>query len=41
VRLAVGKGKDRAGNAMTVKLQGPVEPYFRDVADASSGDNPA
>jgi hypothetical protein len=30
VRLAVGKAKDRAGNAMTVKLQGAVEPYFRD-----------
>jgi hypothetical protein len=32
VRLAVGKAKDRAGNAITVKLQGTVEPYFRDVA---------
>ncbi|MFD6443162.1 DUF3297 family protein [Peribacillus sp. NPDC060186] len=21
---------DRAGNPMTVKLKGPVEPYFRD-----------
>jgi hypothetical protein len=29
VRLAVGQTKDRAGNAMTVKLQGPVEPYFK------------
>ena len=29
VRLAVGKAVDRKGNAMTVKLQGEVEPYFR------------
>jgi len=32
VRLAVGKAVDRKGNAMTVKLQGLVEPYFRDIA---------
>ena len=31
VRLSVGKTVDRRGNPMTVKLQGPVEPYFRDV----------
>ena len=30
VRLAAGVAKDRAGNAMTIKLQGPVEPYFKD-----------
>ncbi len=30
VRLAVGKTVDRRGKSMTVKLQGPVEPYFRD-----------
>jgi hypothetical protein len=30
VRLSVGKTVDRKGNAMTVKLQGPVEPYFQD-----------
>lgn len=29
VRLAVGKAVDRKGNALTVKLQGPVEPYFQ------------
>jgi len=29
VRLAVGKTLDRRGNPMTVKLQGSVEPYFR------------
>ncbi len=29
VRLAVGKTVDRKGKAMTVKLQGEVEPYWR------------
>jgi len=29
VRLAVGNSVDRKGNAITIKLQGPVEPYFR------------
>ncbi len=39
VRLTVGSTLDRAGNPMTVKLQGPVEPYFRDANDeaAASG----
>ena len=32
VRLAVGKTLDRKGNPLTLKLQGPVEPYFRDQA---------
>ena len=31
VRLAVGKAVDRKGNAMTVKLQGEVVPYFYDT----------
>ena len=30
VRLTVGKTLDRKGDPMTMKLQGPVEPYFRD-----------
>jgi hypothetical protein len=29
VRLAVGRTVDRAGNPMTLKLKGKVEPYFR------------
>lgn len=33
VRLSVGKTVDRKGNAMTVKLQGEVEPYFQDIAE--------
>jgi hypothetical protein len=32
VRLAVGKSVDRKGNAITVKLQGTVEPYFQSAA---------
>ena len=30
VRLSVGASKDRHGNPLTIKLQGPVEPYFRE-----------
>ena len=33
IRVAVGKTVDRKGNAMTVKLQGEVEPYFQDLAE--------
>jgi hypothetical protein len=32
VRLAVGTGRDRKGNPMTIKLKGKVEPYFREEA---------
>lgn len=32
VRLAVGKSVDRHGNPLTMKVSGPVEPYFRDDA---------
>jgi hypothetical protein len=30
IRVAVGKTVDRHGNALTLKLNGKVEPYFRD-----------
>jgi hypothetical protein len=30
IRVSVGKAKDRAGNPMTLKLKGKVEPYLRD-----------
>ena len=36
VRLAVGKAVDRKGNALTVKLQGVVEPYFQSEAAEES-----
>ena len=29
VRLTAGAARDRRGQPMTIKLQGPVEPYFR------------
>jgi hypothetical protein len=32
VRLSVGKQLDRQGNPLTMKLTGPVEPYFRNAA---------
>jgi hypothetical protein len=31
VRLAVGNTRDRTGAPLTIKLQGPVEPYFQDL----------
>lgn len=33
VRLTIGNTLDRKGNPMTMKLQGTVEPYFRDIAE--------
>jgi hypothetical protein len=30
VRVAAGAAKDRFGKPLTIKLKGPVEPYFRD-----------
>jgi hypothetical protein len=30
IRVSAGTAKDRAGNPMTIKLKGKVEPYFRD-----------
>ena len=30
VRVTAGKAMDRKGNPLTIKLSGPVEPYWRD-----------
>ena len=30
VRVTAGNAKDRHGNPLTIKVHGPVEPYFRD-----------
>jgi len=38
VRLAVGKAVDRKGNPLTVKLQGPVEPYFQSAEGETAPD---
>ena len=32
IRVAAGKALDRFGNPLTIKLNGKVEPYFRDKA---------
>jgi len=29
IRVPVGKGRDRFGNPLTIKLTGTVEPYFK------------
>ena len=31
IRVAAGKAKDRFGNAMTLKLKGKVEPYYKNA----------
>lgn len=31
VRVTAGNAKDRRGKPLTIKLNGPVEPYFRDA----------
>jgi hypothetical protein len=31
VRVTAGNAKDRHGNPLTIKVHGPVEPYFRDA----------
>lgn len=32
IRVAAGKSKDRFGQPMTIKLSGPVEAWFEDIA---------
>ncbi len=29
IRVVVGKGTDRYGNPLTLKVSGPVEPYYK------------
>jgi hypothetical protein len=38
VRLSMAKTRDRKGNPLTMKLSGPVEPYFKDIADTEQAD---
>ena len=33
IRVSAGVAKDRKGNPLTIKLNGPVEPYWRDTAE--------
>src|SRR5262249_5088172 len=37
IRVAAGNARDRYGNPLTIKLTGPVEPYFRPKKDAPGG----
>jgi hypothetical protein len=36
VRLAMPRTKDRHGNQLTMKMQGPVEPFFKTAAPAEA-----
>ena len=38
IRVAAGKSLDRYGQPMTVKLSGPVEPYYQDAADEAGSE---
>ena len=38
IRVAAGRSRDRFGQPMTLKLQGRIEPYFEDIAQAEGGD---
>lgn len=38
IRVAAGKSLDRHGNPVTIKLSGPVEPYFLDAAQGEAGE---
>jgi hypothetical protein len=33
IRIAAGRSLDRHGQPVTIKLVGPVEPYFQDVSN--------
>lgn len=36
VRVSAGAARDRAGNPMTIKLNGTVDPYLRDAGEPDS-----
>jgi len=36
IRVAAGRARDRRGNPMTMKVNGRVEPYFRDADGAAA-----
>ncbi|MFP5454431.1 MAG: DUF3297 family protein [Alphaproteobacteria bacterium] len=36
IRVSVGNTRDRKGNPLTIKLQGPVEPYLKDAFEGES-----
>ncbi|MBB4640271.1 DUF3297 family protein [Rhizorhapis suberifaciens] len=38
IRVAAGKTKDRRGQPLTIKLNGPVEAWYERAAEDESGD---
>jgi hypothetical protein len=36
IAVAAGRALDRRGNAMTIKMKGSVEPYFRDAESGTT-----
>jgi hypothetical protein len=38
IRVAAGKALDRHGQAVTIKLSGPVEAWYHDQAEAAAAD---
>lgn len=41
IKVAAGKSRDRYGMPMMIKMSGPVEAWFEDVAADASADAPA
>jgi hypothetical protein len=41
IKVAAGKSRDRFGQPMTIRLNGKVDPYFDDSAQASGEDGVA
>ncbi|MFZ2995663.1 DUF3297 family protein [Sphingobium sp.] len=41
IRVAAGKTRDRKGNPLTIKLNGPVEAWFENPAPGAEEDKPA
>ncbi len=37
IRVAMGKSRDRLGQPMTIKLQGPLSVWFEDVGETPAG----
>lgn len=38
IRVAAGKTRDRHGQPLTIKLNGPVEAWFENAADGEGGE---
>ena len=38
IRVTAGKARDRYGNALTIKLTGTVEPYFKEAVGGAKAE---